>query len=325
VNHLDAQDPLHTIVRDALCQDADLAPELPEDWYGVSVAWPQAVSSNWSSRRRIVVAVAAAAAFVAGLVIVTHIRGNDPRPASPPAWRPAGIEFPTIDLGPASTVWDGPVVEALTRRVGVEGHPPQVVTRSMSYSGHDTAVEQACTWEGGSGGCRLVGGPFTWSNSITSSVDNGVADFDLWTVEGLPTEVAFVSYVDGDQVLWQRPIAGFAAFPNVPGNDEVTTAYDADGVALGRFDSSTYNSIYLNSSFDSGLTPRDDIPPAAYGQFDTVTRKELAECLTASGGTIGTGNVTTFATDADQLAVWSRCVQNVQAIVAEHLADYLAN
>jgi len=70
---------------------------------------------------------------------------------------------------------------------------------------------------------------------VTSSVDNGFASFDLWTIEGLPANAAFVSYSDGDLQLWQRPIMGFAAFPNVEGRDEMVIAYDGDGIEVGRF------------------------------------------------------------------------------------------
>lgn len=91
-----------------------------------------------------------------------------------------------------------------------------------------------CTSENGSSGCRPEWNTSSWSTSITASVDNRFSTFDLRTVEGLPGDVAYVSYTGGEQQRWQRPVLGFAAFPNVDDGDQIVIAYDDTGNEVGR-------------------------------------------------------------------------------------------
>lgn len=51
-------------------------------------------------------------------------------------WIPPGVEFPSTDLGPAASSLVGPVVVVLTRQVGVEGHPREVITTTLTYQGN---------------------------------------------------------------------------------------------------------------------------------------------------------------------------------------------
>ncbi len=309
-----ATDPLDDIVGEALRADAARAPRLAQDWGGPNMMTAASIAPDRHGRLALFVGAAAAVILVTALALVARPNSELTSPASPPSpWTPNGIEFPLVDLGPATQVYDGPVVAALSRQIGVEGHPPQILTTSLWYAGNETAVEKTCTWEDGGGGCRLEWSTATWSTSVTSSIDNRVADYDLFTVEGLPSDIAFVSYADGDQKLWQRPISGFGAFPNVTGSDEIVIGYDALGVEVGRF----VESERLASLDDGDLPLQADISRAQNEQLIDLTHDSMVACLTDHGGTIGEGDVATFADDVDQIGVWNDCVISVKQVVAD--------
>ncbi|HSP27483.1 MAG TPA: hypothetical protein VLN74_02955 [Ilumatobacteraceae bacterium] len=238
-------------------------------------------------------------------------------PAAAPYWVPPGKEFASTDFGPLASAYAGPVVAGLSRQISIEGHRPlQVVTASLRYDGRATATEQVCVSENGGGGCRDSSGPVPWSVFMTSSVDNGDADFDLWGVEGLPENTAFVSYSDGDLQLWQRPIMGFAAFPNVEGNEEIVIAYDADGTELGQF-----GVAYLTATaVDEPAPLLADISQAEFQELSDLTTNTVRECLTSRGGTF-TGDVATFPSDVDQAAVWEQCVAETKQIVGDAVQE----
>lgn len=234
-------------------------------------------------------------------------------------WVPAGEEFPSVDLGPATVADAGPVVAQLTRQVGIEGHPPQVITRSLAYRGHATADEEICTREiGGGVGCRGLDRGITWLTGETSSVDNGVADDNLWIVEGLPADVEFVSYQAGGHHLWQRPVHGFAAFPSTAGSDEVVIAYDAAGNEIGRFGDEQQAAVVAH------FTPqrRADVSVSEFAELKALTHDETRRCLTAHGARFDS-DIATFDTGTDPAAVWDQCVTDVQAVV-EQAVSHLA-
>jgi hypothetical protein len=234
-------------------------------------------------------------------------------PAAAPYWVPPGTEFASTDLGPLASAYAGPVVAGLSRQISIEGHRPlQVVTASLSYVGYATATELVCASENGGSACRDASSPVPWSISITSSVDNGHSTFDLWRVEGLPENTTFVSYSDGDLQLWQRPILGFAAFPNVAGNDEIVIAYDDDGTELGQF-----GVAYLTATaVDEPAPLLADISQAEFQGLSDLTANTVRECLTSRGGAF-TGDVATFPSDVDQAAVWEQCVVETKQIVGD--------
>lgn len=313
MNDLDAHDRFDALVRDALIEDAERAPDVPEHWPGVTVTAspPGSMRSNpW----RLATATAAAAVVLAGTVaLVIGQRADAPPAAAPSSWVPDGVEFPATDLGPpASVEYDGPVVAALSRQVSVEGHPPIVVATSLTYMGGATAAEQACTWSDSGGGCRPEWNPSTWSTAVTSSVDNGVAEFDLWTVEGLPSTVAFVTYTVDDETLWQRPVMGFAAFPHRSGPSYVAIGYDVEGSEVSRYGLEEYTAQVV-----AGDRPLNaDISSADLQRLADLTADEMRACLTSRGGVLS-GDVATFAAGVDQATVWADCVVEVKSVVGE--------
>jgi hypothetical protein len=238
-------------------------------------------------------------------------------PASGAGWVPPGTEFTSTDFGPVAAFYGGPVVAGLSRQISVEGHRPlQVITASVSYQGFATATEQVCVYENGGGGCRDAASGVPWSVFMTSSVDNGDAEFDLWGVEGVPEKTAFVSYSDGDLQLWQRPIMGFAAFPNVAGDDEIVIAYDVDGTELGQF-----GVAYLTATAADLPAPlRADISEAEFQALSDLTANTVRDCLTSRGGTF-TGDLAAFPSDVDQAAVWGRCVAETKQIVGDAVKE----
>ena len=318
----DTLDPFEVQLRDVLRADADRSPTLPEEWCGPTDAvLTDARHARRSTRSYAVAAVSIAATIVllTVLAITRYDRGQTSTSSTPQVWQPDGIEKPIVDLGPATEVWDGPVVAALTRRIGVEGHPPQILTTSLTYSqGDSSAVLQICTWENGGGGCRHEWNPASWSVSRTSSVDNGDAAFDLWTLEGLPTDAAYVTYSQGENLYLQRPIAGFVAFPYQGGSPmPIVIAYDESGVELGRYDDTTQMAQPA-----AAFPPRVNQTQAQFEELYDLTRQSMRTCLTEHGGVIGAGDVATF-TDGSDLAAWSDCVSIVKRAVATRFSELM--
>ena len=233
--------------------------------------------------------------------------------ASAAGWVPPGTEFASTDFGPVAAFYAGPTVAGLSRQISVEGHRPlQVVTASLSYNGFATATEQVCVHENFGGGCRDASSGVPWSVYMTSSVDNGDGEFDLWGVEGVPEKTAFVSYSDGDLQLWQRPIMGLAAFPNVAGDDEIVIAYDVDGNELGQF-----GVAYLTETAADLPSPlRADISEVEFQELSDLTTDTVRDCLTSRGGTF-TGDLATFPSDVDQAAIWMQCVGETKRVVGD--------
>lgn len=127
---------------------------------------------------------------------------NENAPVVTSPWSPPGTEFASSDLGPATMVFGGPVVAALTRQVGIEGHPPiQVISTSMAYVGHANAFEQVCTSENGGSVCRPEWVTPSWSIGMTSSVDNGDATFDLLLDDATVLEIAGTGFEDVESLL----------------------------------------------------------------------------------------------------------------------------
>ena len=315
-------DTLTTIVGDALLLDAQRAPAPPDTWSATGGLVPVAPFHPRRPRpRRLVGAVglSAAAAVVAGIMIVglSPLSTTDRRPATEASeWLPTGSEFLSTDLGPATSVPMGPAVEDLTRRIGIDGHPDQIITRSVRYGNGATAEEHFCFWENGSGGCRPATSTGSWSIGISSSIDNGFADTDLWVLEGLPDTVAYVTYTTAVQQLWQRPVFGFVAFPFTD-PDPVVIGYDRNGTEVGRY------SDDISSELDRAYVPplQADLTEAEQLDVWDLTNQTMTSCLTDAGGQLGPGGVATFADHVDQVAVWDGCVAAVKATVAARVAD----
>jgi hypothetical protein len=277
-------------------------------------------------RPRAIVGAAAAAIGVLGIAGLLAVdRGDDrvtPSAGSPPAtdapaatarpvWQPPGEEFAITDLGPATESQGGPVVEALTRRVGVPGYADRTLAPSLTYSGGTTAELQDCVWSERGGQCLPEWSPTWWSTS-----DDGDAARGLFTFGGLPPGTAVVGYADGETAYWQRPVRGFAAFPNLPGRAEVVTAWDAGGTVITTVDLATYAGVTVQPPDGVGLSP------GAINELNQLTWSSMRTCLSARGGEVGgTFSVADFPDDVDQTAVWDECVAEVKAIVARRVDE----
>lgn len=314
---------LDVLLSDALAADAKGAPHLPDEWVGPTTATIVAIEPRRHARHVMVgiVSVAAAAAAIGGLALVARPDGSPaPAASTAPVWQPPGEEFPLTDLGAATQSTLGPTVAALSRSVAVEGHPPIQLTTSLTYQGGGTADMVVCAAEEGSSGCRdgSAGTAVTWSIYVTSSVENKVAlTTDLWLLEGVTTDAAYVTYADADVQLWQRPIGGLVAFPDAAGSDEVAVAYDAAGTELAR-----YSVADLGSIAEAVEVPlQADLTVAQFAALTDLTSGTMADCLAMAGGTSATGEVYQFAGEVDQLAVWADCVTATQSAVADRIAE----
>lgn len=202
----------------------------------------------------------------------------------------------------------------LSRSIQIPGQPVLTVARTIRYDLGPTAEEQRCQDMAGSGSCAPE---WTWGRqadlTISSSIDNGVADQDVWMWADVPAAASYVTYVDGGVRMWQRPIAGFAAFPNVAGHSEVVNALDADGIVIGT-----------PSWPGAGGWPgplNADVDTAQYAELSDLTASTMRTCLTDAGGDFAGLNVASFPAGVDQSQVWVQCANNTKSVFGARVAE----
>ncbi len=275
-------------------------------------------------RRRASVRVGAlgiAAVFtIGGLAWMRTARTEE----SPPAFQPSGEEFPMTDLGPATQrgardVNDHTLTE-LGRDVGVAGTWQLTVEVLLQYQGGESPVEVRCIAEARSAMC------------VPDYNEAGVSVFRSATTEGdtsprmwawvVPAGTAFVSYVDGQTSLWQRPIVGVAVFPDIndgPDIDsEVAVAYSSDGIELGRVDRDRREAVATEQA--SQRINLAEIDPSQQRELDDLTQDSLMTCLSEAGASFD-GTTGTMPTGADARAVWNLCVNTTKAHVTSRLDE----
>jgi hypothetical protein len=332
---------LAQLVKSTLDAEAERAPDAPQWSPSYSLARSAGSAGNGGHRSRSIwlyaTGIAAVAASVIGVLVVA---GRDPAPVDAPAtaadpnppvdepapvveslpavWAPPGEEFPLEDLGPVESVGgDAVALAELTRQIGVVDHPPLTVYSSIGYVGEQSLVEWRCLSSGGGAGCSPVGfaGP---DLSVTSSIDNRAAEFDLWTWSNVPNDSAYVVYGDGPDARWQAPVSGVAAFPNVDWFDSVAVAYDSAGVEVGRVDPSI-----VAASQDQYIDSQPlaaDLEREQATEVVEVMNTAAMSCLTDAGATFGTGTVGRLGdgdADLDPDSVWAACVAAASSAVDE--------
>ena len=240
------------------------------------------------------------------------------------AFQPSGDEFPITDLGPATPhghhdVNDITLTE-LSRDVGVASKWQLTLRVLLDYQGGESPVEVQCIEEARSALC------------VPDYYEAGISVFRSATTEGdtgprmwawvVPAGTAFVSYVDGQTSLWQRPINGVAVFPDIndlPDIDsEVAVAYSSDGIELGRVDRDRVETV-ANEQASQGINLAQ-IDPSQQQQLEDQTQASLRACLTEAGATFD-GSAGTLPPDADARATWSQCVDRTKASVAARLDE----
>lgn len=215
----------------------------PDGWPIASVTWTD--RRMVTSTRRRVGLIAAGTMAAASLAVLAAIAlrpiepADDPPQAAP--FVPAGEEVPL----PSTPVVEQPAGEPYVIKPGstvgmtVDGQVFRQFVTAIDYGGEVRQVQ--CQFEqGGGGGCVPFDGEVPQSISITSSIDNGVHDNDFWMWTGIPSDVVFVEYHEGDVVLWQRPNSAVASFPYADnGVEPYAIGYNAEGTELARISQST--------------------------------------------------------------------------------------
>ncbi len=260
--------------------------------------------------------VATVASVIGVLVVAT--RDTEPAnapadasslPTSPmPVWTPPGEHFPLEDLGPAERISTGTVALAeLTRRIGVENHPALTAYSTIEYVGGASIEAWRClASDGGGAGCAPVDLARP-EIGVTSSVDNRIAEFDLWTWSNVPADAAYVVYGEGadDGKSWQVPVFGVAAFPNEDWFDSVAVAYSADGVEVGRVDPTVLE--LAQQSSPNSRPPAADLESLQLQEVAAVMNESARSCLIAAGADFGSGQIGRLGNgDAD--SIWAGCV-----------------
>jgi hypothetical protein len=291
--------------------DANQASVPNDAWPGPTIE----LAAGPQSRRRPVLMLAAVAAAIV-VVAGTAYLVTRPNDAAPGAWQPAGVEYPIVDLGPATSSRNL-TTASLSRMIQVPGQPVATLTRTVEYFFGPTAVEMRCVELSGEG-CAP---DWTWGRqpdvSISSSVDNHEASEDIWMWNGLPAGTAYVAYIDGDRHLWQRPISGFAAFPDVAGRNEVVTAYSSEGTVLGQVG----GGVASPPVGGEATAPMNaDVSTTQFAELEALTTTTMRDCLDAAGATWPAVNVATFAAGVDGSSIWAGCVATTKQIVGDRVA-----
>jgi hypothetical protein len=206
----------------------------------------------------------------------------------------------------------------------------------VNYMGGDGAEvwwNESSRGGGGSAPDWMIGVPIT---SISSSIDNRVADFDVWSWTNVPASAAYVVFTQGDVQLWQRPIRGVVQFPyawlthNNVGNAEPAQpgaaepyeamAFDAAGTRVGDASQAAIDTA------SAGVSEPDqrwaDITTAQMETLTTLNDTTARDCLTRSGATFSPDHmVATLPEGVDNAAVWSACVEETKSAVAAAVAE----
>jgi hypothetical protein len=300
-------------IREVFETDAVDAPVGQATWTGPTIG----VTAKVEPLRRPMLRWSLAAAVVAALIGTAYfVQRPDDSPAT--AWQPVGTEYRLTDLGPATSTSNHVTTAGLSRAIQIPGQPITTITRTIDYSFGPTAEEQRCVDSGGGGGCAPK---WTWGRqpdvSVSSSVDNRVASEDSWMWNGLPAGTAYVEFTDGNRHLWQRPVAGFSAFPNVTGASEVATAYSFDGTVLGR---ASFNSPASQPDDGVAAPMQADVSTSQYAELQLLTTTTMRDCLTAAGAVWGSETVATFAAGADDRSIWDGCVASTKQVVGNRVS-----
>ena len=321
-----------TQIRTALTADATRAPMSTTAWAG-----PTYPSGTTEVRRRnpwVYATLAAAAVVTIGAIAVTRVNHQPEDQAA--GFHPPGTEYPLTDLGEPPGGSGFLTVAGLARVTQVPGQPPLTVGPSMSYDGGDGAEGSWNESSGGGGGSApdwMIGVPIT---SISSSIDNRVADFDVWSWSNVPDSAAYVVFTQGDVQLWQRPIHGVVQFPyawlthnNGESADHIVdytaepyeaVAFDAAGTRVSDASQAAIDAANAGSIAHHQWWA--DITRAQMEVLTTLTDTTVTGCLTRSGATFSPDHmVATLPESVDDAAVWSACVVETKAAVAAALAE----
>lgn len=316
---------LESRVRAALEAEADRAPT-PAPWSPT----PQVAKSNSSSGSRsswaiAATGVAATAVSIVGLLAIATrdtTPSDNPAPASQPlktVWAPPGEEFRLEDLGPAEyggAGWVG--LAPLTRLLGVPNHPDLSFTSGVGYFAGESIEEFRCIGSDGGGAvCYSPTRPGP-AISVTSSVDNGIGEFDVWTWSNVPPHADYVVYAQDDATRWQAPILGVAAFPNRDGFNSAAVAYTNEGVEVARVDSDVLEVADQQQSDAWPIVA--DLDETQATEITEVMQTTAIDCLTTAGADFDNGLLGQLNSD-DVNDVWSDCVATSRTAVEDWLED----
>ena len=216
---------LDTRLRKAFAAEAALAPtsgRTPmsngvDDGTETSALHVVVGSSHGPTRRRVGLiaagTMAAATVVVLGVIALRPIEPVD-QPSQTSTFVPSGVEVPFTPAPVSAEPYEASYVIKPGSLISmtVDGRTFDQFITATDNGGQVRQME--CQFERNSGGaCTPFAGPIPQTVAITSSVANKTDDHDFWMWTGVPADVAFVEYHEGDNVYWQRPIAGVASFP----------------------------------------------------------------------------------------------------------------
>jgi hypothetical protein len=203
---------------------------------------PMRTESTRRRATRVALGAVAAASIVALTAVAVRPSDSADDPVQASTFVPDGAEvpMPLVDAAPPA---DHVIKPGSLVSMTVDGQLFQQFVTAMQYAGE--VRQMSCQFErGGSGGCTPFDDAVPQTISRTSSVDNGVHGTNFWMWTGVPSDVVFVQFHEGDLVMWQRPVAGVASFPIADnGASPFAVGFDATGVQVARIDRDTPSTV----------------------------------------------------------------------------------
>jgi hypothetical protein len=295
---------VESLLRIALWEEAHQAPIVTPEWPGPLDARYDSPHAPTRDRRGLLVAAAVCAAVAIAAAVGggrSHRPPPDPSGMFPSRRTPAQTPLGVLVIKPGSLA-----------AISVDGHPPLVAYTTVEYWGSGRVVPIRCVDENGSGACGVTDGatPFV---SATSSVDNGVADYDLWIWANVPTGAAYVEYQDGDHRMTQIPIDGLVAFPKGSGSNEHAAAYDGAGRKIGDASTAAVNPDAAAAPYGPST---NDVTPSQRDQLEQLASDTIGACLHDAGLT----DSAPAGTQTD--TVWTNCVTQANTVVQRRFHEF---
>ncbi len=310
-------------IRQALTADAARAPIGTPTWTGLN--YPTGAKEARRLNPWVYATLAAAAAITIGGIALTRINHQPEDQAT--GFAPRGTEYPLVDLGEPSGGARGITVAALSRATQLpaaivsgpsvlygSGRAPMVMWCGLMAVGSMEVPDGGASGNGTCLGIDEVPQPLLMA---VQAADGHDLTMNIWAWVNVPSDATVVSYADGDQQLWQRPIHRVVQFPDVVGDDEQVTAYDSMGNILATVD------------WPGVPQPQTDQSDEEIALFDgnqgellsRSTYDQFRNCLVVAGASVSSdGSVAALPEHVDDQKTFDRCADMAIASVTAEVA-----
>lgn len=297
-------------LRTEFALDADLARLSSPEWYEVTIV-PAPGSSHGVRWLRIAATAAVLILAIFGIVVIAA-RAQDE--SATLGFVPTGEELPLIELPLTESTLEQTVDMGRVAKPG----SVHVITIAgedkwlMAYDAVDYAEFSGTVHPFHCMGTSEMGSCVPEETAIGGFSDGKRAQ---WV--GVPSNAAFVGYIDGaGRPLWQRPLGGMAMFPAVD-TDGQFTAWTDDGTVLETVDFATSGPV-----LDMYGGAVDTLTPDQEDQLHYMTRDLTKTCLIAEGATFPGDKLLPVMVQSTGPAAWQKCVGESRVAVEQQFTEW---